>query len=97
MNFRDLCAGTDRDVLDATGDDAALDGRAVRVLFAEPWIEPRLGTLRTDITQPTAYLPESNLAAAAEGSVLAFNGQEYDVVAIDPDGSGWVGLALRVR
>lgn len=97
MNFRDLAAGTDQDILDATGDDAVLDGREIRVLFAEPWIEPRLGTMRTDITQPMAYLPQSALGGAAEGSVLAFAGQEYDVVGLEPDGTGWLGLVLRPK
>ena len=96
MNFRELSSGIDRDVLDATGDDALLNGRGVRVLFAEPWIEPRIGTLRTDITQPIAYLPEADLGDAIAGSLLTFGGQEYEVVGVEPDGTGWTGLVLRV-
>lgn len=97
MNFRDLCAATNGAVLDATGDDAQLDGRDVRILFAEPWIEPRLGTLRTDITQPMAYLPQADLQGVEKPELLSFNGQEYDVVAVEPDGTGWVGLVLRLK
>lgn len=98
MNFRELTAATDVAVLDAVGDEALLDGRAVRVLYAEPWIEPRIGTIRTDITQPVAYLPESDLdGIAMEGNVLSFAGQEYDVVGREPDGTGWIGLVLRSR
>lgn len=97
MNFRDLCAGTDRAVLDTTGDDALLDGRGVRILFAEPWIEPRIGTLRTDITQPMAYLPQADLNGVEKPGLLLFNGQEYDVVEAEPDGTGWVGLVLRLK
>ena len=97
MSFRELCAATDQDVLDACGDEAVLDGRPVQILFAEPWIEPRVGTLRTDITQPMAYFPVSSLSLAAQGSILVFSGREYDVVGVEPDGTGWVGLALREK
>lgn len=97
MNFRDLVAGTDQAVLDACSDPAVLDGQGVRILFCAPWIEPALGTLRTNLTQPMAYLPEANLNGAAEGSVLVYDGTEYDVVGLEPDGTGWVGLALRPR
>lgn len=97
MNFRDLCAGTDQSVLDATGDDALLDGNGIRILFAEPWIEPHVGTLRTGITQPMAYLPQADLQGVEKPELLSFNGQDYDVVAVEPDGTGWVGLVLRLK
>lgn len=97
MNFSDLTAETDQAVLDACGDDAQLDGRPVRILYCAPWIEPRIGTLRTDITQPMAYLPADNLGGAAAGSVISHGVDEYDVVAVEPDGTGWVGLVLRER
>jgi len=97
MNFRDLCAATDQAVLDACGDHALLNGQGVQILFCAPWIEPKLGTLRTNITQPMAYLPGANLGGAAEGGVLLYDGTEYDVVGLEPDGTGWVGLVLRER
>lgn len=97
MNFSDLTAATDQATLDACGDDAVLDGRPVRILYCAPWIEPPLGTLRTSLTQPMAYLPASHLSGAAEGSVLAYGGVDYDVVGLEPDGTGWIGLSLRER
>lgn len=95
MNFRDLSKGLNPSILDALGDDALLDGRAVRILFAAPWIGPEIGTLRTDIVQPIAYLPEVDAADAREGSIVAFLGRDYDVVGLEPDGTGWIGLVLR--
>lgn len=95
MNFRDLSDGLNPSILAALGDDALLDGRGVRILFAAPWIGPEIGTLRTDIVQPIAYLPEADAADAREGSILAFLGRDYDVVGLEPDGTGWIGLVLR--
>ena len=95
MNFRDLSEGLNPSILAALGDDALLDGRAVRILFAAPWIGPEIGTLRTDIVQPIAYLPEADAADARKGSILAFLGRDYDVVGLEPDGTGWIGLVLR--
>lgn len=97
MNFSDLAAATDQAVLDACGDPAVLDGSPARILYCAPWLEPRVGTLRTDITQPMAFMPSANLGAAGPGSVLAYGDTDYDVVAVEPDGAGWVGLVLRER
>lgn len=97
MSFRDLSASIDQAVLDATGDDALLDGAPVRILFCEPWLEPRIGTLRTDITQPMAFLPADDIAGLLENAVLTFSGLDYDVVGRELDGTGWVGLVLRER
>lgn len=97
MNFRDLSEGLNPSILTALGDDALLDGRTVRILFAAPWIGPEIGTLRTDIVQPIAYLPEADAAGAREGSIVAFLGRDYDVVGLEPDGTGWIGLVLRAR
>lgn len=95
MDFQMLSASTDAAVLASCADPAELDGRAVRVLFAEPWSDTRIGSLRTDLTQPMAYLPLSEMAGALTASTLRFSGQDFDVVGIEPDGTGWVGLVLR--
>lgn len=97
MNFRDIADGMNPSILDALGDDAWLDGRPVRILYAAPWIGPEVGTLRTDIVQPMAYLPETDAEDAREGSIVSYLDRDYDVVGIEPDGTGWVGLVLRER
>lgn len=65
--------------------------------MAAPWIGPEIGALRTDIVRPIAYLPEAEAAQAHEDSIVAFLGRDYDVVGLEPDGTGRIGLALRAR
>jgi hypothetical protein len=47
--------------------------------------------------QPIAYLPEADAEDAHEDSIVAFLGRDYDVVGLEPDGTGRIGLALRAR
>ena len=49
----------------------------------------KIGTLRTDVVQPIASLPEADAADAREGSIVAFLGRDYDVVGRAPDGLHW--------
>ncbi|WP_417539561.1 hypothetical protein [Marinobacter sp.] len=102
MAFRDLVAEVDGAVFAALSDPATLDGTPVQGMFASIWREPAIGKLGTGLVEPQLTLRSADAATAARGSAVIINlpapdGGEYEVVNIEPDGTGLTALILRPR
>ncbi|MCW5319633.1 hypothetical protein D5039_00085 [Verminephrobacter aporrectodeae subsp. tuberculatae] len=95
MLMRELVAAMDVAVFGVLADDALVDGRAVRGMFTAPWIGPPVGRLQTGIIEPQLALRDGDAVGIQKGAVVTFDGLDYEVVAIEPDGTGLTILVLR--
>ncbi|MGQ5522643.1 head-tail joining protein [Chitinimonas sp. PSY-7] len=101
MDFRALAQAMDETLFMALADVGELDGKPVRGMFAAPWLQPALGKLNTSIREPHFIVRDSDctqVRRGAQGSVLTIQGMGcFEVVSIEPDGSGLTTLVLRER
>ncbi len=106
MNFGQTFGRIDKSLMSLLGDDAELDIAgdgvtvvAVKGLFEAPWIQPRIGTLRTEILEPQFTVDESvDLSAVAEGvTVLWVKAVGYTVIDLQPAGTGLTKLILQPK
>ena len=104
MDFEQTFARADKSLLSLLGDSAALDiaGDGVTLVpvkgeFAAPWLQPRIGSLRTEIIEPQFTVDQSvDLSAVVEGTTtLTVKASVYEVVDLQPDGTGLTVLVLR--
>ncbi|WP_322999964.1 hypothetical protein [Castellaniella sp.] len=102
-DFSALAARMDAAIIVHLSDPAILDGAPVRGMFAAPWIQPAMGSMRTDVVEPTftvrdataAEAVEGSIVLAPEGSAIAPSGATFAVVSVEPDGTGFTALVLR--
>ena len=93
--FRELAADMDEAIFDALADDAQVDGRPVRGMFSAPWLAPQVGRLNTGIVEPHLIVQDADAGGVGNGAQVIFDGLGYEVVAIEPDGTGVTVLVLR--
>lgn len=94
--FRDVLVDEiDTLVFEDLHDSIELDGRPIPGIFQAPWIEPRIGHLDTGIIEPHVTIRNRYVQDASLGSMVAFDAEFYEVVAIQPDGTGLTTLVLR--
>jgi len=93
--FREKLARMDATLFLQLGDAAKINGTPVRGMFAAPWLEPRLGSLRTGLLEPTLTVREVDAVEVAKGDLADVLGKTYEVMSVEPDGSGLIVLELR--
>ena len=93
--FRELAAEMDSAIFDELADDATIDGRPVRGMFSAPWLAPQVGRLNTGIVEPHLIVQDADAGGVGNGAQVIFDGIGYEVVAIEPDGTGVTVLVLR--
>lgn len=93
--FRELAAEMDSAIFDELADDAIIDGRPVRGMFSAPWLAPQVGRLNTGIVEPHLIVQDADAGGVGNGAQVIFDGLGYEVVAIEPDGTGVTVLVLR--
>ena len=93
--FRELAADMDEAIFDALADDAQVNGRPVRGMFSAPWLAPQVGRLNTGIVEPHLIVQDADAGGVGNGAQVIFDGLGYEVVAIEPDGTGVTVLVLR--
>jgi hypothetical protein len=105
MSFRDLVAGMDARLLDVLGDEAVIEGidRPIPGFLSAPWLQPKLGRINTALREPRFEIRVSDAVGITPGRRVFIDlpaqdgGGSYDLVKLEPDGSGWVALILRVK
>ena len=60
-----------------------------------PWLQPQIGRLNTGIIEPQVVVRDSDVLGIEKGDPVVANGDEYEIVNIEPDGSGVTALILR--
>lgn len=93
--FRELAAEMDSAIFDELADDATIDGRPVRGMFSAPWLAPQVGRLNTGIVEPHLIVQDADAGGVENGAQVIFDALGYEVVAIEPDGTGVTVLVLR--
>ena len=93
--FRELAAEMDSAIFDELADDATIDGRPVRGMFSAPWLAPQVGRLNTGIVEPHLIVQDVDAGGVENGAQVIFDALGYEVVAIEPDGTGVTVLVLR--
>ena len=93
--FRELAAEMDSAIFDELADDATIDGRPVRGMFSAPWLAPQVGRLNTGIVEPHLIVQDADAGGVGNGAQVIFDALGYEVVAIEPDGTGVTVLVLR--
>lgn len=96
-DFSAIAARLDTAVFSRLSDPASIDGRPVRGMFRAPWMQPVMGTMQTGLNEPTLVVQDADVADAAQGSLIENAGKTFDVVSIEPDGTGTTTLVLRLR
>ncbi len=103
MTFREQVAVMDEQLLAVMGDEALIDGRdqAVPGFMSVPWLQPKLGQIKTQVREPTFSIRVADAAGVAPLQRLVVDlppedgGGTYIIVKLEPDGTGWVNLVLR--
>lgn len=95
MSFRDLVAEMDSAIFDALTDDVMIKGVPVEGMFSAPWLQPQIGHLNTGIVEPQVVVRDADAAGVEKGDPVVVNGDNYEIVNIEPDGSGVTALVLR--
>lgn len=94
-DFSALAARMDIAIINHLSDPAILDGEPVRGMFAAPWRQPSMGSMRTGLVESTLTLRDQDAVEATESSVVQVAGKTFEVVGVEPDGSGMTVLVLR--
>jgi len=72
------------------GLDATLNNAPVRIIFDSAY----LASLDVESSNPVALLPDGDAVGVRQGAVLTVLGATYQVVAVQPDGTGFTMLEL---
>ncbi len=95
QDFRALSGELDASVFDALADQADIAGRPVLGMFSSPWLAPQLGRLDTGLIEPQLIVRDLDAVDVAKGTTLSFDGQAFEVVGVEPNGTGVTALILR--
>lgn len=101
MAFRDLLDQVDEVVFDVLGDSAQIDGRPVLGMFSAPWLQPKLGQIRTALREPHLVIRVGDNAGVEVRQRVVIElppedgGGTYTIAGIEPGGDGLVALILR--
>ena len=101
MAFRDLVDDVDEVIFDVLGDSAQIDGRPVVGMFSAPWLQPKLGQIRTALREPHLVIRVGdNVGVEVKQRVVIDlppedGGGTYTIAGIEPGGDGLVTLILR--
>ncbi|GLO24180.1 head-tail joining protein [Pseudomonas putida] len=101
MAFRDLLVDVDDTVFEVLGDPALIDGREVLGMFSAPWLQPKLGQIRTALREPHLVIRVGDNSGVAVKQKVVIDmpvedgGGNYTIAGIEPGGDGLVTLVLR--
>lgn len=101
MGFRDLIVDVDDTVFEALGDTALIEGREVSGMFSAPWLQPKLGQIRTALREPHLVIRVSDNAGVEMKQRVVIDlppedgGGTYTIAGSEPGGDGLVTLILR--
>ncbi|MGE8050601.1 head-tail joining protein [Pseudomonas monteilii] len=101
MGFRDLIVDIDDTVFEALGDTALIEGREVSGMFSAPWLQPKLGQIRTALREPHLVIRVSDNAGVEMKQRVVIDlppedgGGTYTIAGSEPGGDGLVTLILR--
>ena len=101
MGFRDLITDVDATVFEILGDTVLIEGREVLGMFSAPWLQPKLGQIRTALREPHLVIRvQDNVGIEVKHKVFFDVAQEdgggnYLITGIEPGGDGLVTLMLR--
>lgn len=101
MAFRDLIDDVDDVVFDVLGDTAVIDGRPVLGMFSAPWLQPKLGQIRTALREPHLVIRVGDNAGVEVKQRVVIDlspedgGGTYTIAGSEPGGDGLVTLILR--
>nr|WP_279309414.1 MULTISPECIES: hypothetical protein [Pseudomonas] len=90
-------------VLDGLGDVGMVGGREIAGFFSAPWLQPRMGRINTALREPQFEIRVIDAGGVAPGQLVIIDlpvqdgGGQYDLVKLEPDGTGWVALLLRAK
>ena len=103
MSFRDLVSSVDDTVFDTLADSGRVEGQPLKGMFSAPWLGPKVGRLNTGLREPRFTIRVAEAAGIEPGQVVTIElpaedgGGDYDLVELEPDGTGLVALLLRMR
>lgn len=105
MSFRELLEDIDDTVFETLGDKARIEGYDEPVLgmFAAPWMQPKMGSLKTALREPKFEIRVRDSHGLKRGLLVSVDlpeldgGGDYDLLQLEPGGDGLVALILRKR
>ncbi|UST93764.1 head-tail joining protein [Pseudomonas siliginis] len=105
MSFRELLEDIDDTVFETLGDTARIEGcdEPVLGMFAAPWMQPKMGSLKTALREPKFEIRVRDSHGLKRGLLVSVDlpeldgGGDYDLLQLEPGGDGLVALILRKR
>lgn len=97
VDFTTLANRMDDAVFAHLSDAATINGVAVRGMFRATWLQPEMGNFRTGLMEPALVVRNASAAGVQLNAQVTFAEKHYDVVSIEPDGTGLTALILRER
>jgi hypothetical protein len=105
MSFRELLEDIDDTVFETLGDKARIEGcdEPVLGMFAAPWMQPKMGSLKTALREPKFEIRVRDSHGLKRGLLVSVDlpeldgGGDYDLLQLEPGGDGLVALILRKR
>ncbi|HCR1337624.1 TPA: hypothetical protein ONA26_003192 [Pseudomonas aeruginosa] len=101
MGFRGLITDVDATVFEILGDTVLIEGREVLGMFSAPWLQPKVGQIRTALREPHLVIRvQDNVGIEVKNKVFfdvptEDGGGNYLITGIEPGGDGLVTLILR--
>lgn len=101
MSFRELLVDIDHTVFEVLGDMALIEGREVLGMFSAPWLQPKVGQIRTGLREPHLVIRVGDNAGIGVKQKVVIDmppedgGGNYTITNIEPGGDGLVTLVLR--
>lgn len=71
--------------------------RTINGIFDAPFLNAQLGEYEPETSQPRVTAKASDLVGITRGDMATVDGEVYDVMAVEPDGTGMAVLRLAPR
>lgn len=103
MSFRELIEDVDSVVFDTLADVGYIEGRRVLGMFSAPWLQPKMGRVKTGLREPCFEVRVADAVGLEKAQSVAIElsamdgGGEYTLIGIEPGGDGMVALILRLK
>ncbi|MCO7563913.1 hypothetical protein NJI34_05500 [Pseudomonas sp. S 311-6] len=101
MGFRELITDVDATVFEILGDTVLIEGRELLGMFSAPWLQPKVGQIRTALREPHLVIRVQDIVGIEVKHKVFFDvptedgGGNYLITGIEPGGDGLVTLILR--
>lgn len=103
MSFRELIEEIDSIVFETLSDVGHIEGRKVLGMFSAPWLQPKIGRMKTGLREPCFEIRVADAQGVEAAQTVQIDlpaldgGGVYTLISLEPGGDGLVALVLRLN